>query len=70
LPFYHVPGVASSQTQSGLTPLLNIAPVMKTMCCYCVPWHVIREGVEPASHGICDAAMVKWNAELDAMETP
>ena len=37
----------------------------KVICCYCDPPHVIREGTDPASHGLCARALAREVAKLD-----
>lgn len=40
----------------------NMDLPIKVVCCYCDPWHVIREGVEPASHGACPIGVARFEA--------
>lgn len=37
-------------------------PVLKLVCCWCRIPHVLREGAEPASHGMCDLAVQQFEA--------
>lgn len=41
----------------------NEAPI-KVVCCYCTPWHTMREGAEPASHGACPAGVERFERGL------
>ena len=40
----------------------NTEPVIKTICCWCTPHHVMREGIEPASHGACERGVALFES--------
>jgi hypothetical protein len=42
--------------------LLATDPVLKLVCCWCRIPHVLREGAEPASHGMCEIAIQQFEA--------
>ena len=50
------------------TPIPSSAPLPKVVCCWCVPPHVLREGSEPVSHGLCETAKATFDQELLALE--
>lgn len=37
----------------GEQPVKLIEQPIKLICCWCDPPHVMRDGIEPASHGAC-----------------
>jgi hypothetical protein len=41
-------------------------PALRLVCAWCRV--IVREGAEPASHGMCDGCRAKLHAELDAAE--
>lgn len=41
---------------------MNAHEPIKLICCWCVPSHVMREGTEPASHGLCEKALAAFKA--------
>lgn len=41
----------------------NAAPSMRVVCCWCVPAHVISDGIEPVSHGMCAEAVERFAQE-------
>lgn len=45
------------------------APPLKIICAWCVPSHVIRDGRDPAAHGMCPRAVARANAQMDAGAT-
>jgi len=40
------------------------AATLKVVCCWCEPWHVMREGIEPASHGACPQGVKNFEGSL------
>lgn len=57
-------GLAEVQAQQQVTMLTHLTdePPAKVVCCYCVPWHVMSEGVEPASHGACPIGVQRFES--------
>lgn len=37
-------------------------PAIKVVCCYCSPWHTLRDGAEPASHGACPSGIARFES--------
>lgn len=48
-------------------PTASALPIAKR-CVWCTPPHVISNGTLPASDGMCDAAVAREMARLDALE--
>lgn len=61
-----LPSEGDALQHSGEQPTPGALPQL--VCCYCTPHHVMREGSLPASHGMCDIAYAKADAELTALE--
>jgi hypothetical protein len=57
--------IAPPQTEiapRAMGPWDTNGTALKVVCCYCEPWHVMSDGIEPASHGACPTGIARFEA--------
>ena len=56
-------GAGIRAAMAGEVPVTSSTPrPIRLVCCCCVPHHIMRDGIEPASHGACKLGIARFEA--------